>query len=69
MRNRKVFSPCLPMVLFLFSVLTDDYIGTGFLYSCPASRGNSLRQHGLLVLTSLELASKFNVSIATRSQQ
>jgi len=36
-------------MFFLLTSLRDDYVGATFQYKRPASRGNSLRQHGLLV--------------------
>jgi len=36
-------------VLFLFTVLPDDYVGANFLYKYPASCSGSPWQHGLLV--------------------
>jgi len=43
--------PCLPILLFLFTALPEDYVGASasFLYKCIASRGGFLRQHGILV--------------------
>jgi len=38
----------------IFSVVSIDYIargiGASFLYKCPSSRGNYLRQHDFLVV-------------------
>jgi len=42
--------PCLPIVLDLFLITAIARgLAVSFLYKCPASRGSSLRQHGLLV--------------------
>jgi len=51
------FDDNFPMFADSFSVLSIHCVarglGASFLYKCPASRGGSLRQHGLLVCTAL----------------